>query len=69
MRARGISLALCLVAGLVAASYSSRPAFAWAPKEGPSNFFSYVGACEDNEQLDCIESIGAYIDGALFQGN
>ena len=68
MRARGISLALCLVAGLVAAPYSSRPAFAWAPKEGPSNFFSYVGACEDNEQLDCIESIGAYIDGAFVPG-
>lgn len=41
---------------------------AWAPTEGPSGYFSYVGACEDDEQMDCIESIGAYIGGKYVAG-
>ncbi len=60
----GFLLALASIVSPV----NSESVSAWAPKEGPSNFFSYVGACEDSEQLDCIESIGAYIDGAYVPG-
>lgn len=68
MRARGISLALCLVAGLVAAPYSSRPVSAWAPQEPPDGKFAWVGVCETPDQLDCVESIGAYINGSYVAG-
>ena len=41
---------------------------AWAPKDAPSKFFSWVGACESVDQLDCVESVGAYINGNFVAG-
>lgn len=44
------------------------PVKAWTPKDGPDGYFSYVGACEDAQQMDCIESVGAYINGKFVAG-
>ena len=48
----------------------SSPAIAtpWSPQDPKSETFARVGACETPEQLDCIESIGAYINGELVNG-
>jgi hypothetical protein len=47
---------------------SPREAVAWGPAEVPKNSLSWVGACESDDQLDCVESVGAYINGQLVEG-
>ena len=68
---RNAKLCLGLIA-FVAATFIhvSSPAIAtpWSPQDPKSGTFARVGACETPEQLDCIESIGAYINGELVNG-
>jgi hypothetical protein len=55
-------------ASVVAATANPQSVAAWGPAEPPSNYFSYLGACETDSQLDCVEGVGAYIDGVLVNG-
>lgn len=62
------TIGVALVAASIFVPTHVEPLKAWAPKDGPNGYFSYVGACEDDQQMDCIESIGAYIDGKFVAG-
>jgi hypothetical protein len=47
---------------------SPREAVAWGPAEPPNGYFSWLGACVDPDQLDCIEGISALINGVWVSG-
>ena len=58
---------LVVVASLVIPMWVE-PVFAWTPQTPPDGKFAWVGVCESPDQLDCIESIGAYVDGSYVAG-
>lgn len=60
------ALALC---GTVLSVPTSRSAAAtWAPAPVPSGTLTWAAPCEGTADLDCIESIGAVINGAEVKG-
>lgn len=67
-RALPFTGAMVLLASSLAAPPLATPAAAWGPADAPTSFFSWVGACTTVDQLDCVESIGAYINGVLVNG-
>ena len=67
---RRLVLGLALLAGSIAATSTSSPARAeWAPADPPSaQPQAIVRPCTSATELDCIESIGAYINGNYVAG-
>lgn len=63
-----LTVGIALLASYLAAPPLNEPAMAWGPADAPSSYFSWVGACMTVDQLDCIESVGAYVNGVLVNG-
>lgn len=58
-----------LVTALGIGALSAAPARAWVPVEPtPGQPQSFIGPCTSATQLDCIESIGAFLNGAWVDG-
>ena len=68
MRCLRFVVGAAVIAGSMLVPLRLQPVEAWTPSEAKPGSFSWVGACEDADQLDCIESIGAYIGGNLVAG-
>ena len=66
----GIALIASLIAqGTVFASLHVAHAADWSPAPKPANFApGWHPICTSDTQLDCLESIGAYINGSLVKG-
>lgn len=64
MKAKCLFVSFSLLASVFAAAFWTSPVSAWMPVAPTPGKFSYVGACEDDAQLDCFESISALIGGA-----
>ncbi|MFM8531071.1 MAG: hypothetical protein ACKOD2_15625, partial [Ilumatobacteraceae bacterium] len=67
---RRLVLGLALLAGSIAATAAPSPARAeWTPVEPPqAQPQAIIRPCTSATELDCIESIGAYINGNLVAG-
>ena len=63
MKAKCLFVCFSLLASIFATAFWTSPVSAWMPVEPTPGKFSWVGACEDDAQLDCIESISALIGG------
>ncbi len=64
-----VLVALMLIQGSAFASHNLVHAATWAPAPKPDNFVpAWHPICTTDTQLDCLESIGAYINGSLVKG-
>lgn len=69
MRYRPLTLLAALLGGLVLSGTSAPSSAAtWAPAPVPSGTQAFVGPCTTTADLDCIESIGAIINGVEVKG-
>ena len=63
MKTKSLFIGFSLLVTTFATALWTSPVNAWTPVAPAQGQFSYVGACKDNAQLDCIESISALIGG------
>lgn len=65
---RAMSVVTVLATASLVVISSPNEAAAWGPTEPPRNYFTYLGACVSADQLDCVEGISAFINGAWVSG-